>query len=199
LNHLFTAFHQGDGSITRRFGGTGLGLAITKHLVEMMRGSISVSSKENVGSHFSIRIPVLTRNNQERPVKIEANRPSKALNILIVEDTESNQLVIKLILNKLGHNVCIANNGSEAIKFLEQNSQELDMVLMDVSMPVMDGITATRLIRKKRISIPIIALTAHALESDKRMCLKAGMDGFISKPVRRQDIYEVIQSLVETA
>ncbi|PMO39614.1 hybrid sensor histidine kinase/response regulator [Vibrio sp. 10N.222.52.B12] len=199
LNHLFTAFHQGDGSITRRFGGTGLGLAITKHLVEMMRGSISVSSKENVGSHFSIRIPVLTRSNQERPVKIEANRPSKALNILIVEDTESNQLVIKLILNKLGHNVCIANNGSEAIKFLEQNSQELDMVLMDVSMPVMDGITATRLIRKKRISIPIIALTAHALESDKRMCLKAGMDGFISKPVRRQDIYEVIQSLVETA
>ncbi|WP_104036771.1 ATP-binding protein [Vibrio jasicida] len=199
LNHLFTAFHQGDGSITRRFGGTGLGLAITKHLVEMMRGSISVNSKENVGSHFSIRIPVLTRNNQERPVKIEANRPSKALNILIVEDTESNQLVIKLILNKLGHNVCIANNGSEAIKFLEQNSQELDMVLMDVSMPVMDGITATRLIRKKRISIPIIALTAHALESDKRMCLKAGMDGFISKPVRRQDIYEVIQSLVETA
>ncbi|MGI9947178.1 ATP-binding protein [Vibrio hyugaensis] len=199
LNHLFTAFHQGDGSITRRFGGTGLGLAITKHLVEMMRGSITVNSEENVGSHFCITIPVLTRNNQKRPVKIETSRPSKVLNILIVEDTESNQLVIKLILNKLGHNVCIANNGSEAIQFLEQNSQAVDMILMDVSMPVMDGITATRLIRKKRISIPIIALTAHALESDKSMCLKAGMDGFISKPVRRQDVYEAIQSLVETA
>ncbi|WP_104024559.1 ATP-binding protein [Vibrio hyugaensis] len=199
LNHLFTAFHQGDGSITRRFGGTGLGLAITKHLVEMMRGSITVNSEENVGSHFCITIPVLTRNNQKRPVKIETSRPSKVLNILIVEDTESNQLVIKLILNKLGHNVCIANNGSEAIQFLEQDSQAVDMILMDVSMPVMDGITATRLIRKKRISIPIIALTAHALESDKSMCLKAGMDGFISKPVRRQDVYEAIQSLVETA
>lgn len=199
LSHLFTAFHQGDGSITRRFGGTGLGLAITKHLVEMMRGSISVKSEENVGSHFAIKIPVLTRKNQERPVKIEPNRPAKSLNILIVEDTESNQLVIKLILNKLGHNVCIANNGAEAIEFLELNGQAVDMILMDVSMPVMDGITATRLIRRKGIPIPIIALTAHALESDKNTCLKAGMDGFISKPVRRQDIYEAIQSIVEIA
>ncbi|EKM32776.1 histidine kinase-, DNA gyrase B-, and HSP90-like ATPase family protein, partial [Vibrio harveyi] len=96
IGHLFTAFHQGDSSITRRFGGTGLGLAITKHLVEMMRGSISVKSEERVGSHFTVKIPVLTRTNQERPVKIESNQPSKSTNILVVEDTESNQLVIKL-------------------------------------------------------------------------------------------------------
>ncbi|NOI72237.1 response regulator [Vibrio owensii] len=199
IGHLFTAFHQGDSSITRRFGGTGLGLAITKHLVEMMRGTISVKSEENVGSHFKIRIPVLTRNNQERPVKIEQNHPSKAMNLLVVEDTESNQLVIKLILNKLGHNVFIASNGAEALTFLEEQRQSIDIILMDVSMPVMDGITATRLIRQKGISTPIIALTAHALESDKITCMKAGMDGFVSKPVRRQDIYEAIQSLVELA
>ncbi|MGI9917960.1 response regulator [Vibrio owensii] len=199
IGHLFTAFHQGDSSITRRFGGTGLGLAITKHLVEMMRGAISVKSEENVGSHFKIRIPVLTRNNQERPVKIEQNHPSKAMNLLVVEDTESNQLVIKLILNKLGHNVFIASNGAEALTFLEEQWQSIDIILMDVSMPVMDGITATRLIRQKEISTPIIALTAHALESDKTTCMKAGMDGFVSKPVRRQDIYEAIQSLVELA
>lgn len=199
IGHLFTAFHQGDSSITRRFGGTGLGLAITKHLVEMMRGTISVKSEENVGSHFKIRIPVLTRNNQERPVKIEQNHPSKAMNLLVVEDTESNQLVIKLILNKLGHNVFIAGNGAEALTFLEEQRQSIDIILMDVSMPVMDGITATRLIRQKGISTPIIALTAHALESDKTTCMKAGMDGFVSKPVRRQDIYEAIQSLVELA
>ncbi|MGR2701397.1 hybrid sensor histidine kinase/response regulator [Vibrio campbellii] len=199
IGHLFTAFHQGDSSITRRFGGTGLGLAITKHLVEMMRGTISVKSEENVGSHFEIKIPVLTRNNQDRPVKIEPNHPSKAVNLLVVEDTESNQLVIKLILNKLGHNVFIASHGAEAIAFLEEQRQNIDIILMDVSMPIMDGITATRLIRQKGINIPIIALTAHALESDKTTCMKAGMDGFVSKPVRRQEIYEAIQSLVETA
>ncbi|MEF1182938.1 response regulator [Vibrio campbellii] len=199
IGHLFTAFHQGDSSITRRFGGTGLGLAITKHLVEMMRGTISVKSEENVGSHFEIKIPVLTRNNQDRPVKIEPNHPAKTVNLLVVEDTESNQLVIKLILNKLGHNVFIASHGAEAIAFLEEQRQNIDIILMDVSMPVMDGITATRLIRQKGINIPIIALTAHALESDKITCMKAGMDGFVSKPVRRQEIYEAIQSLVETA
>ncbi|HCM1362843.1 TPA: response regulator [Vibrio parahaemolyticus] len=197
--YLFTAFHQGDRSITRRFGGTGLGLAITKHLVEMMRGEISVKSRENEGSDFTIRIPVLTRYNQSRPVKIEHNRPNKALNLLIVEDTQSNQLVIKLILNKLGHNVHITSHGAEALTFLEENDNRIDMILMDVSMPVMDGITATRLIRKKGITIPIVALTAHALESDKDKCLDAGMDSFVSKPVRRQDIYEAIQSLIETA
>ncbi|MDW3137787.1 ATP-binding protein [Vibrio sp. 1288] len=192
--HLFTAFHQGDRSITRRFGGTGLGLAITKHLVEMMRGKIAVKSDEHVGSTFTISIPVLTRCNQNRPVRIENNQPTKAMELLVVEDTESNQFVIKLILNKLGHNVHIASHGAEALTFLEENEDLIDLILMDVSMPVMDGITATRLIRDKGLRTPIIALTAHALESDRDKCLDAGMDGFISKPVRRQDIFEAIQS-----
>ncbi|MEX3073204.1 ATP-binding protein [Vibrio alginolyticus] len=195
-SRLFTAFHQGDRSITRRFGGTGLGLAITKHLVEMMRGTISVESEEHVGSSFIIRIPVLTRFSQNRPVKFETSGPTKTLNLLIVEDTQSNQLVIKLILNKLGHNVHIASHGAEALSFLENHDETIDMILMDVSMPVMDGITATRLIRGRGITIPIIALTAHALESDRDKCLEAGMDSFISKPVRRQDIYEAIQMFV---
>ncbi|EPS3428682.1 ATP-binding protein [Vibrio alginolyticus] len=192
--HLFTAFHQGDRSITRRFGGTGLGLAITKHLVEMMRGKIAVKSDEHVGSTFTISIPVLTRCNQNCPVRIETNQPTKAMELLVVEDTESNQFVIKLILNKLGHNVHIVSHGAEALTFLEENEDLIDLILMDVSMPVMDGITATRLIRDKGLRTPIIALTAHALESDRDKCLDAGMDGFISKPVRRQDIFEAIQS-----
>ncbi|EGQ9715754.1 response regulator [Vibrio alginolyticus] len=192
--HLFTAFHQGDRSITRRFGGTGLGLAITKHLVEMMRGKITVKSDEHVGSTFTISIPVLTRCNQNRPVRIGTNQPTKAMELLVVEDTESNQFVIKLILNKLGHNVHISSHGAEALTFLEENEDLIDLILMDVSMPVMDGITATRLIRDKGLRTPIIALTAHALESDRDKCLDAGMDGFISKPVRRQDIFEAIQS-----
>ncbi|SUQ36266.1 sensor histidine kinase/response regulator [Vibrio alginolyticus] len=116
------------------------------------------------------------------------------MELLVVEDTESNQFVIKLILNKLGHNVHIASHGAEALTFLEENEDLIDLILMDVSMPVMDGITATRLIRDKGLRTPIIALTAHALESDRDKCLDAGMDGFISKPVRRQDIFEAIQS-----
>ncbi|NMU85361.1 response regulator, partial [Vibrio parahaemolyticus] len=136
----------------------------------------------------------LTRCNQNRPVRIETNQPTKAMELLVVEDTESNQFVIKLILNKLGHNVHIAIHGAEALTFLQENEDLIDLTLMDVSMPVMDGITATRLIRDKGIRTPIIALTAHALESDRDKCLDAGMDGFISKPVRRQDIFEAIQS-----
>ncbi|TOF70290.1 hybrid sensor histidine kinase/response regulator, partial [Vibrio parahaemolyticus] len=91
-------------------------------------GEICVKSRENEGSDFTIRIPVLTRYNQNRPVKIEHNRPSKALNLLIVEDTQSNQLVIKLILNKLGHNVHIASHGAEALTFLEENDTQIDMI-----------------------------------------------------------------------
>jgi len=191
--YLFTAFYQSDASITRRFGGTGLGLAITKHLVEMMHGNIAFQSDEHVGSTFTIKIPVLTRCNQDCPVKIETNQPKKSMELLVVEDTESNKFVIKVILNMLGHNVHIADNGSEALTFLEENEDLIDLILMDVSMPVMDGITATKLIRDKGFKTPIIALTAHALESDRVKCLEAGMDGFISKPVRRQDIFEAIQ------
>ncbi|CAM3181523.1 ATP-binding protein [Vibrio mytili] len=197
LEYVFTAFHQIDRSITRRFGGTGLGLAITKHLVEMMRGTVQVESQENLGTKFVVKIPVLTRSTQNFPVKIEANHPSKALNLLIVEDTQSNQLVIKLLLNKLGHKVQMASNGAEAVKFLEKNAVNIDMILMDVSMPIMDGITATRLIREKGLDTPIIALTAHALESDRDKCLAAGMNGFVSKPVRRQDIYDAIQLFLD--
>ncbi|AUI86131.1 hybrid sensor histidine kinase/response regulator [Vibrio azureus] len=197
LDHLFTAFHQGDSSITRRFGGTGLGLAITKYLVEMMRGSITVESTEYVGSEFKITIPVRTRDYQlSLASTVEARLPDKKMNFLVVEDTKSNQMVIKLILNQLGHSVFIASNGRDAIKLIEnQSDKKIDMILMDVSMPVMDGITATQILRKNGIKIPIIALTAHALDGDKKNCLTAGMDGFVSKPVRKQEIIKAIESL----
>lgn len=197
LDHLFTAFHQGDSSITRRFGGTGLGLAITKYLVEMMRGSITVESTEHVGSEFKITIPVRTRDYQlSLASTVEARLPDKKMNFLVVEDTKSNQMVIKLILNQLGHSVFIASNGRDAIQLIEnQPVKKIDMILMDVSMPVMDGITATQILRKNGIKIPIIALTAHALDGDKKNCLTAGMDGFVSKPVRKQEILKAIESL----
>ncbi|EPF2930652.1 ATP-binding protein [Vibrio navarrensis] len=194
ISSLFVAFKQADSSITRKFGGTGLGLAITKHLVELMSGTISVSSEFGKGSEFLVRLPVkeLRRSKSGNVTKTEPF--NKILNILVVEDTQSNQMVIKLLLSKLGHKVFMANNGSEAIEFIGRDEVPLDMVLMDVSMPVMDGLTATRTLRSNGFQVPIVALTAHALESDRQDCLESGMNSFIAKPVRKHELESVIQT-----
>ncbi|EPR4993734.1 ATP-binding protein [Vibrio navarrensis] len=194
ISSLFVAFKQADSSITRKFGGTGLGLAITKHLVELMSGTISVSSEFGKGSEFLVRLPVkeLKQSKNDNVTKVKSF--NKRLNILVVEDTKSNQMVIKLLLSKLGHKVFMANNGREAIEFIRRNEAPLDMVLMDVSMPVMDGLTATRTLRNNGFQMPIVALTAHALESDRQDCLKSGMDSFIAKPVRKHELESVIQT-----
>ncbi|MCF8779960.1 ATP-binding protein [Vibrio sp. IRLE0018] len=196
LPSLFTAFKQADSSITRKFGGTGLGLAITKHLVELMRGQVYVSSVYGRGSTFTVQIPVKSRKLIRRSLISDVRKQSCALNVLVVEDTQSNQMVIQLLLNKLGHNVFIANNGSEAIEFIESNTETLDVVFMDVSMPIMDGLTATKILRKNGFEVPIIALTAHALASDKQKCLSVGMDNFVAKPVRKQELANAIEALM---
>ncbi|MDK2621427.1 ATP-binding protein [Vibrio vulnificus] len=196
ISSLFTAFKQADSSITRKFGGTGLGLAITKHLVELMSGTVRVSSQFGKGSTFVVKIPVKSRKLIRLSQDGTTNKRDRALNVLVVEDTHSNQMVIQLLLNKLGHNVFIANNGSEAIEFIESNTESLDVVFMDVSMPVMDGLTATKILRAKGFEVPIIALTAHALASDKQNCLDVGMDSFVAKPVRKQELANAIEALI---
>ncbi len=198
LDNLFQAFKQADSSITRRFGGSGLGLAITKCLIELMQGSIRVTSEENQGSVFTIQIPVLSRivEPECQTEELCVLHREKSLNVLVVEDTHSNQMVIKLLLSRLGHNVHIANNGKEAVAFVKHRSAHLDGIFMDVSMPVMDGLTATKQIRSLGITVPIIALTAHALESDQKKCREAGMDGFLAKPVRKHDLTKLLQDVI---
>ncbi|MGR5212487.1 ATP-binding protein [Vibrio rotiferianus] len=191
IQNIFRAFHQVDNSTTRIYGGTGLGLAITKHLVDMMRGTITVTSELNVGSTFTVKIPVLSRD-KKNELKEESPEKANSLNVLVVEDTTSNQMVITLLLKKLGHHTYIANDGHEAIAFLEQREVDVDIILMDISMPIMDGLTATKQLRNLGINIPIVALTAHAMESDKKACINVGMNGFISKPVRQRDIQEAL-------
>jgi len=195
LPFLFNPFHQADSSITRRFGGTGLGLAITKHLVQLMDGKISVESKLGKGSKFTISIPVLSKCNDESQEDNKTPIESPSLNILVVEDTHTNQMVIKLLLSRLGHTVTIASNGLEAYEYIQKHHKHLDLVFMDISMPVMDGLAATKVIRSQGITIPIIALTAHAMENDKHECFKVGMNDFITKPVRSSDIEEVLHQL----
>ena len=182
--NLFNPFIQADGSITRRYGGTGLGLAISQHLIDKMNGKITLESTLHKGSCFTVYIPItqaLDESQLYEPV-IE-NSLDHSLSILLAEDSNTNQLVAKLMLEKRGHQVVIANNGKEALDILENNQHQFDIVLMDISMPVLDGLQATKQLRQKNINIPIIALTANAMHSDQIEYRKAGMDGFLAKPI----------------
>lgn len=197
LNVIFGQFKQADDSITRRYGGSGLGLAITKQLVTMMGGQIDVESKLNVGSKFSVRIPVSIKSTDSdgaRPIAEIEN--TRSYSILVVEDTKTNQMVLKLLLEKMNHRVKIVSNGLESVEYLQTNIGEIDVIFMDLSMPVMDGLTATKEIRKFCKTTPIIALTARAMEQDKQSCLNSGMNAFVSKPIRSKEIKRSIETVL---
>jgi signal transduction histidine kinase len=193
LLYIFEEFTQADGSVSRKYGGTGLGLAITKRLVKLHRGEINVSSELGRGTAFTVMLPCEARAVvSENPSALAAPAPAAprsgvvehAVRILVVEDNQVNQKVVTAVLRKRGFCIELANDGQEALNKLE-NSAAFDLVLMDVQMPVLDGLEATRLIRKEQRwkQLPIIAMTAHAMNGDKERCLEAGMSGYISKPV----------------
>jgi signal transduction histidine kinase/ActR/RegA family two-component response regulator len=204
LSRLFEAFEQADASTTRRFGGSGLGLAITKHLVGMMGGTISVSSTVGVGSVFSVQLP--HRLAEVAPGDAETiDRSSSAgsagpetlavarlrgIRVLVVEDSEVNQLVLRGMLEVEGATVDVARDGHAAIaRFVEGGeSEEPDIILMDVMMPGIDGYETTRRIRRLRPQIPIVGQTAHALVEDLTKCLAAGMNDRLIKPLVLDDV-----------
>ncbi|MBY8269304.1 response regulator [Vibrio fluvialis] len=197
IEHLFSPFIQADTSITRNYGGTGLGLAITKHLVELMGGTIKVNSKLGEGSLFTISIPLESRSTaaaNENAGQLSDTKTYDALDnskhILVVEDTKTNQMVIQLLLNRMGYNVTIANNGQHALELIEKN-RSFDLIFMDISMPIMDGIQATRILRSQRLTTPIIALTAHSMNSDHQNCLAAGMNDIVLKPIRSKALQRI--------
>ena len=197
LGRLFNYFTQVDSSTTRKFGGTGLGLAISKKIVMMMHGNIEVQSKEGYGSTFSFYIlskPV----KGEKPTVVTENLNTENipdLKILMAEDNLINQKVTMKILEGLNLKIDIAQNGIEAIKMVREN--EYDLILMDVQMPEMDGLEATEIIRQTADPVAkkpiIIAMTANAFKEDKDICINAGMDDYLSKPVQKKDIEGVIR------
>jgi PAS domain S-box-containing protein len=194
LTRLFERFHQVDRSTRRRFGGTGLGLAISKNLVELMGGAIGVESREGEGSCFWFEI-ALTES-AEPVVQAGAGPnalPCRPTRILLVEDMEINQELARLILEKAGHRVDIAADGDEALKALEKTTY--DLILMDVQMPGMDGITATERIRRTAgpiASIPVIAMTANVLPDQIARFKRAGMDDHIGKPFQIGELLAAI-------
>ncbi len=189
LDNLFEAFTQVDDSRTRLQSGTGLGLAISKHFVELMGGNIWVKSIEKKGSifYFSIQLDVLQKQSRlstfTQPTTIDNQIAKKtALDILLVEDDKINRLLAVRILQKMGYQPDTATNGQEAIEILKKHAYNL--VLMDIQMPVLDGLEATQIIRKELPHQPtIIAMTANAMLEDKRLCEAAGMDDFLAKPI----------------
>ena len=201
MGRLFKSFSQVDSSYTRRFGGTGLGLAISKQLVEIMEGRIWVESEVSRGSTFWFTIPFKIGN---RPVEKHVMSTSKynsikALNVLLVEDDAVNQLVLTRMLKEKGCNVEAASNGCEALAAWER--RKYDVILMDIQMPEMDGIEATKLIREKEGSTsytPIIALTAFALLGDRERFLGMGMDEYIAKPVKMEELFSMIDQVVHS-
>ncbi|MDR2350566.1 MAG: response regulator [Deltaproteobacteria bacterium] len=205
---LFKAFTQADTSITRQYGGTGLGLTITKRLVEMMKGAITIESEENLGTivSFTCLFPVDLEEEKKRKLSLSApktdgakkpRRPKPVKDaallghrILLVEDNDVNVLVARSLMQKMGLEVTVAENGEVAIKkldeaFLERPGAPFDVVLMDLQMPVMDGFEATRRIRARPEykNLPIIAMTAHAFAEERDKCFAIGMNGHLAKPI----------------
>jgi signal transduction histidine kinase/ActR/RegA family two-component response regulator len=203
LDGLFQPFMQADRSMTRRYGGAGLGLAIARSLVERMSGGITVESRAGEGSVFMAEVEIglgplkAGRASEDEPTDSPAQ--GRELRVLVAEDNGTNQLVIAAFLRKLGHRFALVTNGRDAVDAWDEGG--FDAILMDVRMPVMDGVEATRLIRareaaERRPSIPILALSADVLTDVRERCAREGFDGFLVKPTDIDSLHDALSKAV---
>lgn len=197
---LFEKFSQEEASVTRQYGGTGLGMSICKQLIELMDGEIFVTSTKNVGTTISFVLKLPKGEAQDLPSKEEFVADESMLSglkILVVDDNEINRLVATTILNNYGAETVEAGNGIDALEYLRANA--VDLVLMDIQMPVMNGYDAAKILRKEISStVPVIALTANAIKGDNMKCLEAGMNDYIAKPFKEEDLLKMIANMLKT-
>jgi two-component system, sensor histidine kinase len=206
---IFEVFEQATTSTVRKFGGTGLGLSIVKQLVELQGGRVVLKSKPGLGSEFSFRLRFLKYHSEEIPVEPKEKIPAQLVNdikigagkrILVVEDNPINSLLVLKVLKRQGYETDVAENGKVALD--KYHANKYDIILMDLQMPEMDGYEATINIRRSLTgnnNIPIIAMTAHTIKGEYERCMEIGMNNFISKPFRPDDLYEKIDSLLVSA
>ncbi|MDB5222187.1 MAG: response regulator [Chitinophagaceae bacterium] len=201
IETIFDRFQQADTDTTRKYGGTGLGLSIVKQLVELQNGTISVSSKTNGGTEFIFIIPYKVSkdlNGDKFIPEEEIQLNTKNIKILVAEDNAMNQNLMKHLLASWDLDFDIVNNGQEVIDALEQKNYSL--VLMDIQMPLMDGYMATKKIRNElNNNIPIIAMTAHAMAGEREKCLSYGMNEYISKPIRENELFKIINGILQNS
>lgn len=196
IERLFDPFEQVDTSSSRDFGGTGLGLAICQKLVELMQGHISVKSTINKGSAFTVKLPCQAKRIGERTiqpaVKVDASNEEKRVgNILVAEDNDINAVIVRDMLKSLGHNAILVENGEMAVN--AALSGKFDVVLMDIQMPVMDGLEATQRIRQNGFSKPILGLSANVFEEDRENALNSGMNDYLHKPIVLESLSQKLQ------
>ncbi len=202
LQYIFGRFQQAEDSVTRTYGGTGLGLSIVNDLVLLQNGNLYVESEKGIGTTFNIMIPYKISSSQVIHAFAKPNVVSNApvfdkVNILVAEDNEINQSLLKHLFQIWNLSFDIAANGKEALKKVAEN--KYDLILMDVQMPVMDGYTATAEIRNKlKSDIPIIAMTAHAFSGEREKCISYGMNDYISKPIRENELLGLIKQYSST-
>jgi CheY-like chemotaxis protein len=194
---IFDSFRKSDNSTTRLYGGTGLGLSISKALVELMGGKIWVESELNQGASFYFTLPYEPAHKVNEEYQVEESKTYnwEGKNILIVEDDELSYEYLKEILKDTEANILHAKDGQAAIDFCKKETN-LDLVLMDIQLPGIDGNTATEKIREFNENIPIIAQTAYALEDEKKKILQAGCNDYVSKPLDEEKLYEKIHNFL---
>ncbi len=200
IERVFERFTQSDEQTTRIYGGTGLGLSIVKQLVQAMEGSIMLQSDLGKGSHFTITLPFglhsnngVIPDNEKPPYPDIKQDETLQVRVLVAEDNPMNRRVVELLFEAWNYDYILTHNGRELVELLLKDPDAFDLVLMDIQMPEMDGYEATRQIRQQYgLKIPIVAMTAHALAGEREKCLQFGMNDYLAKPIREQELHQII-------